>query len=99
MSFELPDVPDRTPNLIEGADRIQDITPSDTVDLPFITRAIWVSSSSGNVVVIMKDADVSDGSSGVVTIPSVPGSGFLLKVRARRVYATGTTAGALQAWG
>lgn len=83
-------------NVVEGAGHIFDITPDDSNDLPFVTRAIWVSSSSGDVQVILRDTLGNDGSA--IVIPNVPGYGYLLRVRAVRVLSSSTTAGGLQGW-
>jgi hypothetical protein len=63
------------------------ITPADGVDLPTITRAIYVG-LLGDIVVMLAD------DTGTVTLKSVPG-GSLLPLQIRRVQATGTTAGFL----
>lgn len=62
------------------------ITPSDTVDLPFLTQAIWVGVSghialrnSAGVTVVFKNVPASSASA-----PFIIGT--------RRVMATGTTA-------
>lgn len=59
------------------------ITPADSTDLAFVTRAIWVG-TGGDVAF-----QFADGSA--VTLRSVP-SGTMLPVRAARVMANGTTA-------
>jgi hypothetical protein len=59
------------------------VTPSDTVDLPRETRALYVG-VSGDLSLV-----TADGSP--VTLGGIPG-GSLLPVRATRVKATGTTA-------
>ena len=58
------------------------VTPSDTADLAFYTRAIYVG-TSGNVKVDFV------GSGSGVTLTGVSG---LLQVRVKRIYSTGTTA-------
>jgi len=62
------------------------ITPHDTNNLANFTRAIWVGGTG--------DVKVDMVGSGTVTYASVP-PGYMLAVRASRVYATGTTATAL----
>lgn len=62
------------------------VNPSDSVDLPSVTRAIWVG-GSGTVV-----ADLAGGTT--LTFTGVA-AGTVLPVQARRVRATGTTATAL----
>jgi hypothetical protein len=59
------------------------ITPSDTVDLANVTRAIYVG-TGGDLTVIMRGGQS-------VTFTAVP-QGVMLSVRASRVLATGTTA-------
>lgn len=68
---------------LEGpADNIAAVTPSDSVDLTTIPRALWVG-GEGNLKVTAKGG-------GTETFLSVPVGWF--PVRARRVFATGTTA-------
>jgi hypothetical protein len=62
------------------------ITPHNTNDLANFTRAIWVGGTG--------DVKVNMVGSGTVTFTSVP-AGYMLAVRASRVYATGTGATAL----
>jgi hypothetical protein len=62
------------------------ITPSDTDELPELARAIYVG-NSGTLVVEL--------ASGAVLAFSGLQSGTILPIRAHRVRATGTTAGAL----
>jgi len=64
------------------------ITPSNTVDLANFSRAIWVGGTG--------DVKVDMVGSGTVTYTTVP-AGYMLAVRASRVYATGTTATSLVA--
>jgi hypothetical protein len=61
------------------------ITPSDTAELPFVTRAIYAG-SSGDITARLADDTTS------VTFKAVA-VGTVLPSRARQVYATGTTAG------
>ena len=62
------------------------ITPHNTNDLANFTRAIWVGGTG--------DVKVDMVGSGTVTFTAVP-AGYMLAVRASRVYATGTGATAL----
>ena len=66
------------------APRAAAITPSDTVDLPWITRAIYVG-GAGDVKVDMGDSGTA------IPFTAVP-VGTVLPIRVKRVYATGTTA-------
>jgi hypothetical protein len=59
------------------------VTPHNTNDLTYVTRALYVG-TGGDVKVNMAD-------SGTVTFVGVP-TGTTLAVRASRVYSTGTTA-------
>lgn len=59
-----------------------DIVPSDTTDLPSVTRAI-MATDAGTVDIVM-----DDGSSATFTLTE----GQRLPIRARRVNATGTSA-------
>lgn len=59
------------------------ITTSDTVDLPWLTQAVWVG-GAGNVV-----AQMQDGSNGTFTGVT---AGAVLPIAVRRILATGTTA-------
>ena len=69
-------------SLSDPAITIFDISPSDTADLAQVTTALNVS-SPGTVRVTMSDGSVGD-------LSIYPGQAF--PVRARRVWATGTTA-------
>lgn len=64
------------------------VTPSDSADLTYVTRGLYVG-ATGTVKVIMQD-------SGTVTFAGVP-AGTLLPIRATRVYSTGTTASTILA--
>lgn len=64
------------------------ITPSDSVDLPSVTRGVYVG-GDGNVVAV-SEAGVA------VTFENVS-AGAILPIRARRINATGTTATGLVA--
>ncbi len=59
-----------------------EVTPSDTVDLPALTRALYVGTAG--------DIRVTLASNDTVTFKGVE-TGFM-PIRARRVFATGTTA-------
>lgn len=58
------------------------VSPSDTVDLEYVTRALWVG-GAGDVKVSMIDG-------GEVTLAGIP-AGTLLPIRVKRVWSTGTT--------
>lgn len=62
----------------------QPVTPSDTVDLAYCTRGLYVG-GAGNVTVVMQ----GDGST--VLFTGVP-AGTVLPIAVARVKATGTTA-------
>ncbi len=62
----------------------EQITPSDSNDLPFLTRAIYVGTQGDLRVLTHNDQDV--------IYKDIVGTKV---IRAKRVYATGTTAGAL----
>ena len=66
------------------ATRALAVTPSDTVDLTWISRALYVG-VAGDVKV-----DMADSGTGIV-FKAVP-AGTFMPIRAKRVYATGTTA-------
>jgi len=59
------------------------VTPDDSNDLAYVTRALWIG-AGGNVVVIMQDGNEA-------TFENVP-PGYELRIRVPRVKATGTTA-------
>lgn len=69
-------------SLTAPADDAFDVVPSDAVDLAVLPRALWIN-GAGTIKVTMKGG-------GVVTYAH-PGGGWL-DVRARRVWAAGTTA-------
>ena len=77
-----------SPSLLQPWTRAVAVTPSDTADLPFVTRALWVG-TGGDVGVVTLDGDTE-------VIPSVPGGTYLVG-RLTRVRATGTTASGLVA--
>jgi hypothetical protein len=60
------------------------ITPSDTTELPFVTRAVYVG-ATGDITLRLA------GDAGSVIFKAVP-VGTMLPIRARQIYATGTTA-------
>lgn len=62
------------------------ITPSDSVDLTYVTRGIYVG-SAGNLAVIMANGDT-------VTFVGIS-AGAIHPIQAKRVKLTGTTAGSL----
>ena len=62
------------------------ITPSDGVDLPEITRALYAGGPGAIGVILMSGAEL---------VLSGVAAGTLLPLRARRVKATGTTATAI----
>ncbi len=62
------------------------VTPSDTVDLPFVSRALYIGTGGSNFnlnVLLEKD-------SVPVLLKNIP-SGTHLYIRAKRVYSTDTT--------
>ena len=74
----------RAGNVDWPATRAAAVTPSDTVDLPRISRSLYVG-VAGDVKVDMADTDTA------IVFKAVP-AGTFMPVRAKRVYATGTTA-------
>ena len=70
-----------TPSMTSPPSRAMSVTPSDTTDLPFVSRAIFVG-TPGDVRVRTLDGDE-------VTYTNLTGTKIL---RAARVFATGTTA-------
>ena len=65
------------------------VTPSDSTDLSFVSRGLYVG-TTGDVTVIMA------GNGATVTFPSVP-SGWVLPIAVSRVNATLTTASGIRA--
>ena len=65
------------------AEQFVAITPSNSVDLTYLTRALYVGTGGDVAVVGMNDA--------VVTFKNVP-TGATLAVRAKRINVTNTTA-------
>ncbi len=72
--------------LTSPADNAVAVTPSDSTDLAFTSRALYVG-GAGNIVVTMAGG-------GDVTFTAVP-AGSILPVRVTRVKATSTTATAI----
>jgi hypothetical protein len=64
------------------------ITPSDTVDLPKVTHAIWVG-GTGDVAAVNQ--------SGIVQVITAVPAGSWLPLAVKRINATGTTATAILA--
>lgn len=83
-------MPDQHSGFVEGltspADNATAVTPSDSTDLAYVSRALYVG-SGGNVVVTMAGG-------GDVTFVGVP-TGGILPIRASRVKATNTTASSI----
>ena len=77
-----------SPSLITPAIDGQSVSPSDSADLINVSRAIYVG-GAGDLAV-----ELASGAS--VTLAAVP-AGATLPLRAQKVYATGTTAGAIVA--
>ncbi len=67
------------------------VTPSDTTDLPTVTKSIWVG-GAGNLALILAD----DVDTAPVTFNAVS-AGTMLQMQARRVMATNMTATAIVA--
>lgn len=84
---------DQHSSFVEGltspADNQVAITPSDSTDLAFVSRAIWVG-GAGNIVI----TPAAGGSSVTYTVVA----GTILPIRASRVLATGTTATQIVNW-
>ena len=83
-------MPDQHSGFVEGltspADNATAVTPSDSTDLAFNSRALYVG-GAGNLVVTMAGG-------GDVTFTAVP-AGSILPVRVTRVKSTSTTATAI----
>jgi hypothetical protein len=62
------------------------ITPSDSTDLPQVTKAIYIGTATAGQTI---KVDMERG--GTVTLSNVA-QGTILKIAAKRVYTTGTTA-------
>lgn len=80
-------MPDQHSGFVEGltspADNATAVTPSDSTDLAFNSRALYIG-GAGNLVVTMVGG-------GDVTFTAVP-AGSILPIRVSRVKATSTTA-------
>lgn len=76
-----------SPGLDAPATRGAAITPNDSADLAFATRAVYVG-GAGNIAAILQGDTVAVTFTGVV-------AGSILPIRVARVLATGTTATAL----
>lgn len=70
-------------DLLSPASHAATVSPSDTVDLPFASKRLWVGT--------LGDVKVTTVGGDTVTYPAVPAGTYLL-VRAARVFAAGTTA-------
>ncbi len=70
-------------DLLSPASNAAAVTPSDTVDLAFASKRLWVGGTGA--------VKVNTVGGPAVTYTGVP-AGAYLNVRASRVYATGTTA-------
>jgi hypothetical protein len=70
-------------DLLSPADHAAAVTPSDTVQLAYVTKRLWVG-GAGNVTLITVGGET-------VEYAAVP-AGTYLRVRAAQVNATGTTA-------
>lgn len=66
------------------------VAPSDTVDLPFVTRQIRVTGNAGNIAVVWAGRDPATGLN-FESIEAVA-SGDVLDWRIQRIKAAGTTA-------
>ena len=72
-----------TVTLSEPARTAEAVTPSDSVDLTYVSRALYIG-VAGDIVVNMKDIGTS------ITFKAVPVG--ILPIRVSRVLSTGTTA-------
>jgi hypothetical protein len=84
---------DQQYGMVEGltgpADNQVAITPSDTTDLAYISRALFIG-GAGNIVVTP--------ASGQANITYTVPAGMILPIRVSRVIATGTTATNIVSW-
>ena len=64
------------------------VTPSNTVDLPWLSHSVWVG-GAGNVAAVMQD--------GVVATFTGVAAGEVLPIMAKRINSSGTTATSLVA--
>lgn len=69
--------------MIQAFNQFPPLTPSDTVDLPALTQALWVG-GAGDVAAVAQNNRVT-------VLPAVP-AGSWLPLAVKRVNATGTTA-------
>lgn len=76
-----------TTNLTAPGTHAFAIVPSDSADLPMVTRGVYVG-QAGDLSAILNDDDAPVTFAGLLT-------GVLYLLRLRRVLATGTTSGAL----
>ena len=83
MSQEYDGTGYRTPGLSSPAERAIAVNPSNSINLPVVSRAIYVG-TGGNITVLMQGGDT-------VTIQNVA-DGTILPIRVSRVNATDTTA-------
>lgn len=77
------DLSNRSNNVVDPASNAAAVTPNDSTDLTYTSRALFVG-GAGNVAVIMAGGQT-------VTFTGVT-AGFLLPIRVSRVLSTGTTA-------
>lgn len=86
-------MPDQQAGYQEGltspADNQTAVTPSDSTDLAFNSRALWIG-GAGNIVV----TPAGGGADVTYTVPA----GTVLPIRVSRVKATGTTATQIVNW-
>lgn len=72
-------------NSLVGAQRLRTVTPADGSDLPLgVCDSLWIG-GAGTIAIIAEDDSVA------VTLSGVP-AGTNLRVRAKRVLSTGTSA-------
>ncbi|MEK1908183.1 MAG: hypothetical protein AAAB13_20615 [Pseudomonas sp.] len=77
------DLSNRSNNVVDPASNAAAVTPNDSTDLPYTSRALFIG-GAGNVAVIMAGGQT-------VTFTGVT-AGALLPIRVSRVLSTGTTA-------
>jgi hypothetical protein len=78
-----------TEGMMGPADNQVAVTPSDSTDLAYISRALFIG-GAGNIVVTP--------SSGQANITYTVPAGMILPIRVSRVLATGTTATNIVSW-
>ena len=67
------------------------VTPSDTVDLPHVSRTLYIGAAGGgNISIIPRDGEVA--------VPHLVYDGQELRLRVRRVMATGTDCTGIVCW-